>query len=377
MLRLFRTALLLAVAALTGCESMPVSGFVTGPGNAASTPRSPASSNEVDRARQQIAAGQLLAAKTTLAAHLKKSPEDAAAIELLAQAAQTSGDWQLHRASLLQLAERFPDSGTIQHRTGLALLQSARLHRAELRDTPSSAGDNGNSIDQTGHHGLLLLARAVALEPRQVRFAQDYAGALVDHGHCSAAGEVLTQAMQKNPTDKTLPITAARFYEGIGEWSRAVGCYDVALRISPENRLWRRSRAMCHYRLAECELAADDFAIAFRGRPVDGQLAEFLAWGDSCLRTGQIEEARRVFDRIAQEQFRTPDLAVLRVVCRLQLHRLDEARAIVRQGLADWPEHRELQDLAAQLATSERVLPQAALSGSSAQAQRQDAGTAL
>jgi tetratricopeptide (TPR) repeat protein len=288
--------------------------------------------------------------------------------------------WRLHHAALLQLVELHSDSGTIQNRTGLKLVQSARLRLADHGDSSESpreaclfwtrnrifgadqrrkrseqttlgcTAENQVLAEEFVEDGLDFLRRAVEREPRSVRFAQDLAGALVDQKLYAEADSVLAAAMLRNPTDRTLPITAARFYEGIGDWPRAVTCYDTGLRNSPNNRLWLRGRAMCHYRQGELTKAADDFTAALRETPVERQLAEYIAWGDACLNIRQADKAQGIFDYITREEkFRTADLELLRSVCRVKQGQIAEAAMILERALADWPEHRDLRELASRL----------------------------
>lgn len=339
-------ALALLMLTLSGCETISIAIFDENPDGREKTGQP---ENVIASARLLESTGQRDQATALLVSHLKQYPRDVAAIELLAEAAGASGDWRLQHASLMALAAEFPDSGTIQLRTGLALLQAVRLQRA--KSGGSDAKPTQLSGSQSTRDALKMLARAVELQPREVRFAQDYAAALVDDRQYEKAGDVLARSMQQNPRDQSLPVSAARFYEGMGDWARAVSSYDLALQNRPGDPLWLRGRAMCHYRMGEYQKAADDFSLALRRVPVDGQLAEFIAWGDACLKTNQFARAQGIFDRIAQQRkFRTADLELLRGVCRVQQNQPAEAHAIVQAALADWPEHQELRSLAQQLA---------------------------
>jgi tetratricopeptide (TPR) repeat protein len=360
-LRDVKNAAVLASLTLAGvgCESIPSLRQTSDPFSVAvsrdneATSSSSALSPEtaaIDEARLHFSAGRFDQTQAILSEQLKRSPKDTAAIELLADAALSCGDWRLHHAALVQLVKLHSDSGTIQNRTGLKLLQSARLRLADHGDSSKRAAESQILAEEFVEDGLDFLRRAVAREPRNVRFAQDLAGALVDQKLYAEADAVLAAAMLRNLTDRTLPITAARFYEGIGNWPRAVTCYDTGLRNSPDNRLWLRGRAMCHYRQGELTKAADDFTAALRGTPVERQLAEYIAWGDACLNIGQADKAQGIFDYIAREEkFRTADLELLRSVCRVRQGQIAEAAMILERALADWPEHRNLRELASRL----------------------------
>jgi len=338
-------SLALLTLTLSGCETITTARFDETP----NIQKTGQTENVIVDARRLASSGQRDQATALLIPHLKEFPRDVAAIELLAETAGASGDWRLQHASLMALATEFPDSATIQHRTGLTLLQAVRLQRAQAGGLDAKTTQHSGS--QSTCDALQMLARAVELQPREVRLAQDYAAALVDARQYEKASDVLARAMWQNPRDQSLPVSAARFYEGMGDWARAVSSYDLALQNRPEDPLWLRGRAMCHYRMGEYQKAADDFSLALRRVPVDGQLAEFIAWGDASLKTNQFARAQSIFDKIArQRKFRTADLELLRGVCRLQQYQPAEAHAIVLAALADWPEHRALQSLARQLA---------------------------
>ena len=238
---------------------------------------SPGSQREVAAAASLMHAGNLPAAQASLVEILIAEPSNSSAVELLAEVSQKRGDIRLQQASLKRLISLRPGSATIANRCGKRLLDSVRME-ASINDG-RAAGDS--STEQTTSLAIATLARAVELEPRNTLFVQDLFAALINQGMNERAEQVLHEALQQNPRDKVLPMTAARLYESRSEWSSAVFYYDVALRNDPANPVWRRQRAVCHFRQGSFEKAQTDFSRSLAGSPVKPQLSEHLAWGRS------------------------------------------------------------------------------------------------
>ena len=186
--------LALLTLTLSGCETFSIAEFDATP---KVREKSGHTDNVIVNARLLVSSGQRDQATALLISHLKEFPRDVAAIELLAETAGASGDWRLQHASLMALAAEFPNSGTIQHRTGLALLQAVRLRRAQAGGP--DAKSTKPMVRQSTQDALKMLARAVELQPREVRFAQDYAAARVDDRQYEKARDILARAMQQNP----------------------------------------------------------------------------------------------------------------------------------------------------------------------------------
>ena len=197
---------------------------------------------------------------------------------------------------------------------------------------------------------MQALRQAVALESHNREFVQSLFGALVDLDRREEAGIVLRQALQRNPRDAVLALTAARFHEAADDWSTALFYYDDALRNDPANRVWMRQRAVCHFRMRNFEAAADDFQRALTRTPVAPQLAEYLMWSEACLKTGDYAAAAPVLDRIVLTgNVRTVELEMLRGLCRLRLHAYSDTGRIIADALVHWPKHAGLRRMAGKI----------------------------
>ncbi len=278
------------------------------------------------------------------------------ALELLVDVTRELPDWRLHQAALKRLAERHPDSATIQNRVGRLLIQSVQMEAATRPSCePTESPDSGHTspLVPSGlirEAGLKALYRAAQLEPRNETFTLELVSALLDQRRDAEAERVLIASLRENPQNQQLPMVAARFFETRQNWNGATHCYNLALRNSPGNRIWRRQRAMCRYRLEQYEEACDDFRRSLHGTPVRRQLTEFIAWGDAALKAGHYSEARRILDRLVNEgETRTADLELLRTVCRLRLGKRADAQAILNRARHDWPEHSGLRNLESSL----------------------------
>jgi Tfp pilus assembly protein PilF len=312
------------------------------------------SQRQVASAASLMYAGKLAAAQALLVEILTADPSNSSAVELLAEVSQKRGGIRLQQASLKRLIALQPGSATIANRCGKRLLDSVRMEAS----TNNSEAVEDSSTEQTTTLAIATLARAVELEPRNTLFVQDLFAALINQGMNERAERILHEALQRNPRDKVLPMTAARLFESRSDWSSAVFYYDVALRNDPANPVWRRQRAVCHFRQGSFEKAQTDFSRSLAGAPVKPQLSEHLAWAEAALKTEDHEEAARVLELIVNEgELRTADIEVLRGTCLLKQGNFDAAAEVVLQAQLKWPKHVGLWQLAKQIKAAETGEP--------------------
>lgn len=316
------------------------------------------SQRQVATAASLMHAGKLKAARDQLVEMLATHPADTSVVELLAEVSQKLGDYRLQQASLKRLIVLQPGSATVANRCGKRLLGSVRMAASTNEVTTADAVQWSLEAEQTIKLAIDSLNNAVALEPRNTLFAQDLFAAYIDLGMNEDAERVLHAALQRNPRDKILPMTAARLYESKEDWLSAVFYYDVALRNDPSNPVWRRHRAVCHFRQGSFEKAQSDFSRSLANSPVKPQLSEHLAWAEAALKTEDHEEASRVLDLIVNEgEFRTADLEVLRGSCLLKQGNVEAAAELVLQAQLRWPKHAGLWRLAKQIKAAEMGAP--------------------
>ena len=311
-------------------------------------------------------AGKLEAAREQLVEILAVNPSDTSAVELLADVSQKMGDYRLQRASLARLIALQPRSAIVANRAGKSLLASVQAESAQVgfssaesssnpfRATRLSTRTEDLSADEASALAVTALERAVNLEPRNTLFAQDLFAALIGLGQNEHAEQVLQEALRRNPRDRILPMAAARLHESREDWSSAVFYYDVALRNDPTNPVWRRHRAVCHFRQGAFEKARSDFSRSLAGSPVKPQLSEHLAWAEAALKTKDHDEAQRVLDLIVTEgELRTAEIEVLRGTCLLEQGNVQAAADIVLKAQLDWPRHAGLWQLARRIKEAE------------------------
>jgi Tfp pilus assembly protein PilF len=335
------------------------------------------SSGDSHRNQQQIAAaislmhaGRLEEARAKLVEILTVNSSDSSAVELLAEVSQKLGDYRLQRASLKRLIELQPGSAPVANRTGKLLLNSIQLEslpgspetidasRQSINLLQGEAETENLSADAASTLAIAALQSAVDLEPRNTLFAQDLFAALIDLGKNAQAERVLQEALQRNPRDRILPMVAARLYESHEDWSTAEFYYDVALRNDPTNPVWRRHRAVCHFRQGSFEKAQADFCRSLAGSPVKPQLSEHLAWAEAAMKTEDHGEAQRVLNLIVEQgEYRTADIEVLRGTCLLQQGDIPAAADIVLRAQLDWPRHAGLWRLAKEIKAAESGTP--------------------
>lgn len=331
----------------------PVSPFNSGgAGVESQTFDSRASRQRISHIASLMHAGKHETAREELVEVLAVNPSDASAVELLAEVSLKLNDHRLHRAALARLLTLQSQSAAIANRTGKRLLTSLRTEpEADRTDRADEFSD-----ESTRELAITALQRAVELEPRNTLFAQDLFATLIESGRTDEAEQVLQKALQRNPRDRVLPMAAARLYESREDWSSAVFYYDVALRNDPANPVWRRQRAVCHFRQGAYEKARNDFARSLAGSPVKPQLSEHLAWAEAAIKTSDHEEAQRVLDLIVTEgELRTADIEVLRGTCLLKQGNVQAAAEIVLKAQLDWPRHPGLWKLAREIESTATV----------------------
>ncbi|MDA1165895.1 MAG: tetratricopeptide repeat protein [Planctomycetota bacterium] len=330
-------------------------------------------SQRLDEVILLLDSSKLQDAQQSLVSILQTDPNHSVAVESLAEVSQRLGDYRLQQASLKRLIALQMKSATIVNRAGKQLLNSIQMEATMLdtgSDTPSNrdlssspqtifpASETNSTIDADDKDGeaiaIAALSRAVELEPRNTLFAQDLFAALIGLGRNEQAEEVLQQSLKRNPCDRILPMSAARLYESKGDWSTAVFYYDIALLNDPENPVWRRHRAVCHFRQGAYEKARVDFSKSLSGSPVKPQLSEHLAWAEAALEMDNHQEAQRVLDLIVTEgEYRTADIEVLRGTCQLKQGQVQAAAGIVLQAQLNWPRHAGLWRLAKEIKSIE------------------------
>ena len=285
-------------------------------------------------------------ARGSLAVLIKSEPENTSALDMLAEVAQKQGDWQLLRATLRRRARVSPKSATVQNRVGRELIHSVRLERASESQTSRAVADSQlanqttirNARVRAVKDGLAAMQRAVDLGPRDTSHVHDLVGALAERGRDEEAVNVIRRALDVNPSDRALPITAARLLEASDDWAGAVFYYDWALRNDPHNRMWNRHRGMCMFHLGNFDRASNDFEVALFGSPVQPQMTEHLAWASSYMQQGQLEQADQLLNRIAAEEgIRNSEVEALRVLCQIQLGNQLNALKILAEVLRSWP----------------------------------------
>ena len=271
-------------------------------------------SAELDKAMQDYQSGDLQRALDATQRARDSDPMLASAYELEAMLQSDLGHPAEHIATLKQLAASNPQDPQVQNTAGKLLLIAGQ------RD-----------------EGLAAMQRAVQLAPRQTEYARDLAGVSLQSGDLTTAAAILSAAQIQNPDDRSLPIALARLYETAGDWQRAQDHYRMVLQHDPQNAVWRRQHAKCAYRLQKFALAVADYQ---RCQELDISVltaADRIEFGDACLRTGDLERAKLLFEQLAAEGCDTRELTILRGVCALRSDNPALAEQIFTQAVDRWP----------------------------------------
>ena len=285
----------------------------------------------IDRAARQYGDGKLKAARASLRTAQKFDPFLGVLWELDANVALDEGDRDGYVASLVAVAETNPESARLQNAVGSLLVATG-----SYRD------------------GFAALRQAVELQPANAVFARDLAAAWTDRGDVFAADAVLTEAMQQNPIDESLPIALARLHEWAENWNTAAFYYEMALANDPETSLWRRQRGRCLFQAGEYRDAYADFKFYLAENRSDASVVDYVHFGVSCLRTRDYQEAQKAFDEVSRRSDqRLKEVEVLRGLCALHQGNTTHAKGIVTTALTYWSDDESLHRLLELCASSE------------------------
>jgi len=284
----------------------------------------------VQRANKLYSQGRLHDAQAALRSAHEADPTLTATFELAARVALDLGDMSAYRVALQQTLDAYPDSAAVQNTVGKRLVENGQWEG-----------------------GVKALNRAHELAPRNAKFARDLAAACLETSATELTGQVLLQAMRRNPQDTTMPIALARFHESSENWQEAARYYGVALKANEDNLSWRRQLARCHYNLGDYASACDAYSACIDSKASSVSLTEYAEFGDVCLRTGDVERAQTVYDGISRySPVRSREVELLRAICAVRRKDLPQARLILRDALALWPNDEDLLELVGHVATN-------------------------
>lgn len=302
---------LCCAASLTGCEGM--AGALRF-GRTDDQARMMKGSADLDRAMHDYEAGDLHQALDATHRAQATDPTLTSAFELEAMLQADLGNRAEHIAVVRQLLASNPLDPHIQSSAGKMLVKAGQ--RAD---------------------GLAAMQRAVQLAPRQTEYARDLAGLYLEASDLTTAAAVLTAAQIQNPSDHSLSLALARLYETAGDWQRAMEHYSVVLQDDPKNAVWHRQRAKCLYRLQKFPLAAAEFQRTLETDVAVLTTADRIEYGDACLRTGDLDRAKWLFDQLVEQGCDTREVTVLRGVCALRSSNPRLAEQIFAQAVDRWP----------------------------------------
>ncbi|MBB6048885.1 tetratricopeptide repeat protein [Armatimonas rosea] len=232
-------------------------------------------------------------------------------------------EWRYQRMSLAELAKARgarQDDVALLYYHALALIRQGRLVEAEP-----------------------LLAIAVEREPREPRYRDAWARALLDRGFVSTAFGQLKQFVGTQPQLPEAHYLMGRFYLTQGAMDKAVTELTEALRLRPQYPDAHSLLAAAHEDLGELPLALKAAQDAAQQAP--DAVANQLLLASLLERTNQPEKARPVFERALQ--LAPQDPVAMREVARFLS---DQARTATDReralGLARAAQQKAPEDLA-------------------------------
>ena len=175
--------------------------------------------DEPDPARRAIAAlqsGDTAGAAQAFREAIERNPKDIGAHVGLAQALLRAGKH---------------DEAIASHRRAIELNPLSSDLRIGFAATLEAGGKPADAIGE--------LRRAVALSPGSPRALTAMAGALRRAQHLREAEDVCLRALGLAPDAVPVHLEMAEIAAELGDWSTALGHYEAAVRLQPENRIAR------------------------------------------------------------------------------------------------------------------------------------------
>ncbi|NOX56419.1 MAG: tetratricopeptide repeat protein [Planctomycetes bacterium] len=276
-------------------------------------------------ARRLYAAGEFRRAQQTLRAVLKLDPYCAEARQLQAEIALDQGDLAAYAQMLRTIIATHPDSASLLHDAASRLA----IASSPAAETPSGA--------QT--IALEALRRATELAPQNTQYICDLASALVGQTDLDEAQKVLHKALNQRPRDRRLLLAAACLSEVTGQWDDARRYYSIALQQAPEDWRTLRARGRCAYRAGHYIQAQKDFRRCLEHAADQLSAADYVEFGDACLRLKDYALAQAAFDALSHlHPSPIREVEVLRSLCALRRGHQVQARGILTRALTYWPE---------------------------------------
>lgn len=274
------------------------------------------------RAVEQYAAGKLKAALAAVREARHADPRQTVTLQMEAQICLDVGDRQGYLEALRGVVLASPQSARLNNAVGRLLVQAGEFEE-----------------------GVAALKKAVSLSPHAPEHALELAAAYFGQGQADNAANVLSEALERTPHDTSLPIALARLHESSGNWKSAARYYEMVMEWDPANPRWQRQLARSLYQLGEYERACRHFAGSFAFEDTQISLAEYIQYGDACLRIGQAVQAQQAFDEVARRSpYRLKEIEVLRGFCALNQGDTTRAKGILNTALTYWPEDGTLRE---------------------------------
>ncbi len=277
----------------------------------------------LDRANELQRAGKPRAALATLREARDLDPRDPATYELEARFLRQSGDPQQLVVALIAALASAPNSARLQHEFGMLLIEAGEARR-----------------------GIEAMERATWVEPRNHQYLQDLASQLFARNDRQDARRVLERGLGRVPLNRGLLVTLAELCESDQDWKSAVLYYDLAADNFPSGFRKHRRRARCRYFLGDYKGAVEDYQVVAKLRKNPLAIEESICHADSLMLLKHYDRAADVLARLSvPDGGNDLDVQMLRVLCAVQLGRLNKAEGLLSAALRRHPENAELKQL--------------------------------
>lgn len=281
----------------------------------------------VQQALEHYSNGDLSQAKILLASAREIDPGHIGTFEIEAQLSYDMGDQKNYLYSLRAIRAASPHDSEKQSAIGTLFFQAGQTQE-----------------------GISCLKRAIEIKPYNEDYALKLAAFYEQTGKTDEAHQILLRALHTTPGSRRLPIALGRICEANQQWSQASVYYAMVVNHFPKNHVWRKHHARCLYHSGNYSAAFEQFTICQKNDPEALSLSEMITFGDTALRTGDLEKAQQLFDKISTaHQHQLLHVEILRGLCAINRGQNISAKTIINTARTKWPTDPTLLQVAALL----------------------------
>jgi cellulose synthase operon protein C len=258
-------------------------------------------------ARLYLAAGRADEAKRAVDASLALDPQFVPALALSAELAAMRGDIEGARGILAQIQKAEPEGVAAQVLAG---------------DLSARQGDFAKAVQAYSAAAKRAPNSALAMREHAARRA----------GRLGDETAPLVKWLEVHPDDAGVRTILAQAEQGSGRTVEAIGHYERALAVAPDNVIALNNLAWLYHERRDAR-ALDLARRAFERAPERAEIADTYGW--MLLASGEVQQAIGVLEKAAAAEPGSAEIAFHYAAALHRAGRLDDSREVLTQALED------------------------------------------